>query len=57
MKVRTKIVALSVSGAAATAMLIIGLVVVRKTSITDQILAIMNQQAESSPRWPPTTPT
>ena len=48
MKVRTKILALSVSGAAITALLIIGLVVARKTFITDQILAIMNHQAESS---------
>ena len=49
MKVRTKILALSVSGAAATAMLIIGLVAVRKAVITDQILAIMNKEAETGP--------
>ena len=48
MKVRTKILALSVSGTAATALLIIGLVVVRKTLITDQILTIMNKEAETS---------
>lgn len=48
MKVRTKILMLSVSGAAATAVLIIGLVAVRKTGITDQILGIMNKQAEDS---------
>ncbi len=47
MKVRTKILALSVSGAAATAILIIGFVVVRKTVITDQILTIMNKEAET----------
>ncbi|NLF06723.1 MAG: methyl-accepting chemotaxis protein [Pirellulaceae bacterium] len=48
MKVRTKILALSVSGAAVTALLIIGFVTIRKTSITNDILNTMNQEAEKT---------
>ncbi|MBN1396154.1 MAG: methyl-accepting chemotaxis protein [Pirellulales bacterium] len=46
MKVRTKILALSVSGTALTALLIVGFIAVRKTYITNEILTVMNQEAE-----------
>lgn len=48
MKVRTKILALSISGAALTAALIVGTVAWRKNAITSEILGIMNQEAEKS---------
>ena len=48
MKVRTKILTLSVAGTAATAAIIIGLVAIQKTTITDNILDMMNKQAENS---------
>jgi methyl-accepting chemotaxis protein len=46
MKVRTKILALSVTGTALTALLVVGLVTMRRGPITNQILTIMNQEAE-----------